>query len=331
MTLPSSEKNIKYALQCTQDAIKNLGTIIHTTDFKDAVGLLDMRKGKIIATGIGKSSFVAMKMAATFTSLGIYTVFLNPSDALHGDIGVISDGDILVSFSFSGETTELVKILRYAKKEFGIQTIAITGNENSTIAKRSDAQIAIKVKEEGDPLNLAPMASTTVSLVVSDLLAVALASRNSFEKSDFARYHPAGSLGLVLRKVADYMIPWKVAAFVSESASFFDAVQKIGESGAGVAIVLDGKRHVVGVFTDGDIRRTLLEHDGDVLHTKPINKLMTKHAKTIHKNDNLKKALSILEQNKITSLAVVDAKDKFVGILHMHSILEESLREKHVK
>ena len=298
-------------------AVRNLEKILKDPIFNRSIRAIGKRKGKILTVGVGKSSFLAMKMAATLTSLGHPTFFLHPVEAMHGDTGVVSDGDIVIAFSFSGESLEVVNIIKYFKRTFDIKIVSITGDKTSSLAKLSAYPIVIKVKNEGSPLGIAPMASTTASLVVSDLIASGLTSELKFKKQHFAKYHPGGSLGLSLMFVKDYMST-KVPS-VEENTPFKNALSEITKGGFGFTGVLDSKGVLKGVITDGDIRRFLLK-EKDITRAIAVD-LMSNKPKVVHKNDSLKDALGLLEQFKVTNLFVIDNKMKPIGVIHMHDIV----------
>jgi len=292
-------------------------------EFFNAIDLLQNRKGKIIVTGVGKSSFVGMKIAATLTSLGHGAFFLNPMDALHGDSGMVENGDIVIALSFSGGTTELIKLVKYLKKSFKVSVVSITGNSKSTLAKISNHHIKVFVDDEGCPIGLAPMASTTASLVVGDLVASALTSPEIFKDKNFAKFHPAGSLGLSLKKVKEVMSKRKEIASVKENDLFVDVLHEGTKIASGIVAVINKNKELVGVVTDGDIRRILVKYDSpkDLL----VKKIMTTKPRCIGEEDTLKDALSTMERFKITNLLVINEGKKFTGIVHIHNILEDAV------
>jgi len=290
--------------------------------FPQAVSLLAKREGKIIVTGVGKSGFIAQKIAATLTSLGKQAFFLSPLDALHGDVGMVSVGDVCIALSFSGGSQELLKTVRYLKEYFKSPIIAITGNQKSVLAQLGDVVLFTAVKTEGSAHNLAPMASTTAMLVVGDMLAGALTSPKVFKKEHFARFHPAGTLGLELSTVEERMVKKTATPLVREFDTFTKALTVLNNARFGIVGVTNEKGILKGVLTDGDIRRALIKegipYKGEVRH------VIGTHPKTIAKKTTLKEALLMMETYKITSLFVVDTDKKVVGLLHIHMILENS-------
>ena len=316
------EKRVRNTLESERKSVDSLLNSISDSFYASVEEILK-RKGKIIVTGVGKSGFIGMKIAATLTSLGHSAFYLNPIDALHGDAGMIDDGDVLIALSFSGNTAELLRLVKYAKKSFRIKIISITGNGKSELANQSDHTITIDVKDEGCPLGLAPMASTTCTLVVGDLLASALTSPEEFKDEHFAKYHPAGTLGLKLKKVKDVIKNRNRVPKVSENEALESALKISSDVGLGVVAIVDQKEKLIGAITDGDVRRILLEHDSP--NKLEANKVMTDSPKSITIDDSLLDALHIMESHKITNLFVVDKFNKLLGLIHIHDILEDSI------
>ncbi|MEK7194223.1 MAG: KpsF/GutQ family sugar-phosphate isomerase [Patescibacteria group bacterium] len=289
------------------------------TNLGKAIAILRSRKGKIILTGIGKSGFIGMKISATFTSMGNPAVFLHPVEALHGDTGMVSDGDVVIAVSFSGNSREVVRIVKYLKKEFAIKTISITGNRRSLLARISDANIVLNVQKEGSPYGMAPMASTTTSLVIGDMLVSAITSLRNFKKSNFAKLHPSGSLGLEFKTVKSYMTPRKEVPVVVEKADSRMMINKMNNKHPGVVAVVNSSGKLTGVVTDGDVRRFLVS--GREIGTARVKEIMTKNPKKIRETSSLKTALSTMEDFRITSLFAVDSRNKLKGIIHIHDIV----------
>ncbi|MCI0542518.1 KpsF/GutQ family sugar-phosphate isomerase [bacterium] len=318
-----AKKRVEFTLKHETSAVSALAKLLREKSFSDAVRMLQRREGKIITTGVGKSGFIAMKVAATLTSLGHGAFFLDPTGALHGDSGIVRDGDVVIAFSFSGESPELTKLLKYLKKNFTISIVGITGSSASTLAKIGDTALILQVKEEGCPLGLAPMASTTASLVVGDLLASALTAPETFKKEHFAKFHPGGSLGLSLKKVKEVMTLKDYAPLIFSGATFRQALGNMSKSNLGVIGVVDSREKLVGVITDGDVRRILLKYDAP--KELAVRKVMSLSPKNISEEKSLKEALALMEKYKITNLFAVDSKKKLTGILHIHQILESSI------
>ncbi|MBX4189062.1 KpsF/GutQ family sugar-phosphate isomerase [Candidatus Parcubacteria bacterium] len=313
-----SEEPLKEAIEALKGLRKDLSSIAK------AGTLLQKRKGKIIITGVGKSAFIGMKMAATFTSLGETAIFLHPVEALHGDSGLVGKGDVLIALSFSGESSEVIRIVKYISKIFSIQVISVTGGMHSKLAKLSNVVIPINIRREGSPLNLAPMASTTASLVVGDMLAAQLVGNKPFTKNHFSRFHPGGSLGLSLITVEEIMERGSDLPLVPEGVELSRAIDAVSKRGRGVVGVMAKNKTLVGILTDGDIRRFVLKHS--TIRGARVGQAMTKNPKVIGKQDSLYAALELMEQWKITNLFVVDKRLMPIGLVHMHDIVEHTLR-----
>jgi arabinose-5-phosphate isomerase len=279
---------------------------------------LDCR-GRIVVTGMGKSGHVGGKIAATLASTGTPAFFVHAGEASHGDIGMITRDDAVLALSNSGETDEILVIVPIIKR-LGVPLIAFTSNAGSRIAQSATVHLDIGVPAEACPLNLAPTASTTAALAVGDALAVALLKARGFTEEDFARSHPAGSLGRrLLLYVKDVMrtggdVP-KVAAQTSLAAGLLEVTRK----GLGMTAIVDGRDRVLGVFTDGDLRRAL-DRAAD-LHTTRMDEVMTRHAKTVRAGSLAAEAVHLMERHRITSLVVVDADDIVVGALNVHDLM----------
>jgi arabinose-5-phosphate isomerase len=292
-------------------------------DFIDAVDLLYKCKGKVIVTGMGKPGIIARKISATLSSLGTPSIFLHPADAIHGDLGRVIEDDVIIALSSSGQTEEIIKLLSTIKK-IGAKLIALTGNINSELAKNSDIVLDVSVKKEACPLGLAPTASTTAMLAMGDTLAIALSDKKQIKKEDFALYHPGGSLGKkLILKVEDIMRTGQQNPIVKEGTLIKDVLLEITSSKAGAASVIDKKGELVGIFTDGDLRRHL-ESDIDLI-SKKVEKVMTKKPITISKNKLAQEALNILKQKKIDEVPVVDDSNKPIGLLDVQDLLKAGL------
>jgi arabinose-5-phosphate isomerase len=289
-------------------------------NFSRAVEMLYACKGRVILSGMGKSGHIARKLAATFASTGTPAFYMDPAEGLHGDLGMVVRGDILVAISNSGETDEIINLLPSLKR-FGIKLIAMVGNTTSTLAKTSDVVIDISVKEEACPLGLAPTASTTAALAMGDALAVALLEKRGFGAEDFARFHPGGSLGkkLILR-VSDLMHTDREIPWVSLTTLMKDVIFEISDKKLGMTAVLDGEGRLAGIVTDGDLRRAMEKHRDMLDHQ--ARDYMTRNPKTITKEELAAKALEVMESFKITSLVVLDQEQKPEGIIHLHDILK---------
>ena len=312
------KRRAQEALRCARVALRSLSKL-PDHGFNKAISLLENRVGNIIVTGVGKSGFIAQKMAATLTSLGHRAVYLSPLDALHGDSGIISKGDVIIVYSFSGESVEIIRLIRHIKDILECPIIAVTGSKKNKLARLSEAVVQTNILKEGDPLGLAPMASTTSSLVVGDMIASALTSPETFQKHHFARFHPSGNLGLSLKKVKDVMVGKTATPTVTEKDSFTNALHAMTEGKRGVVAVVTEKNKLVGIITDGDIRRIVLEYESP--KTLLIKKVMVKSPKTISKEASLNEAIERMKKHKVTSLFVVNSNNILEGLLHIRHII----------
>ncbi len=293
-----------------------------SADFNIVCDKLFKTKGKIITLGIGKSGHIAKKVSATLSSTGSASSFINAGEALHGDIGGINKNDAVIIFSHSGETEEIIDLIPFLRST-GCEFFSITGSRDSFIAKNSLINLDTGISEEACPLDLAPTTSTTASLALGDAIAVALLEAKNFKSDDFAKSHPGGKLGKrLITTVEDLMAKNKDLPVVSRDMTLSDTLIEISSKGLGVALVVEKKR-LVGIFTDGDLRRTLNQVKDPL--NKKIENYMTKRTKTILKNKLAIEALDIMQKNKIYSIAVVDSKKIPVGIIRMHDLVEAGL------
>ena len=293
-----------------------------SADFNIVCDKLFKTKGKIITLGIGKSGHIAKKVSATLSSTGSASSFINAGEALHGDIGGINKNDAVIIFSHSGETEEIIDLIPFLRSS-GCEFFSITGSRDSFIAKNSLINLDTGISEEACPLDLAPTTSTTASLALGDAIAVALLEAKNFKSDDFAKSHPGGKLGKrLITTVEDLMAKNKDLPVVSRGMTLSDTLIEISSKGLGVALVVEKKR-LVGIFTDGDLRRTLNQVKDPL--NKKIENYMTKRTKTILKNKLAIEALDIMQKNKIYSIAVVDSKKVPVGIIRMHDLVEAGL------
>jgi arabinose-5-phosphate isomerase len=291
-------------------------------NFSQAVDLLYTCKGKVVLMGMGKSGLVGRKISSTFASTGTPSFFLHPAEGLNGDFGMLAKEDVIIAISYSGETRELLEVLPLIKR-YGNRLITLTGNLNSNLAKAGDVNLDIRVKEEACPLGLAPTASTTATLALGDALAVALMGKKNFKKEDFAILHPGGTLGKrLLLKVEDLMHTGKAFPMVSGKTLMKEAVFEITSKRLGVTGVCSTEGHLIGVITDGDLRRAL-EKFSD-LFNREASEVMTKNPKWIEKDALAAKAVQRMEEYSITSLFVFNKTgDKVpVGIIHLHDLLK---------
>ncbi len=288
--------------------------------FDLALTLLTSCKGKVVITGMGKSGIICRKIAATFTSTGTPAVFLHAAEAAHGDAGVFVKGDAVLALSSSGETDEIVRLLPLIKR-LELPLIALTGDPRSSLARAADVVLDVSVAEEACPLGLAPTASTTAALALGDALAVALLERKGFGADDFAVLHPAGALGRRFLKVEDLMHRGEQVPLVSGPTPFRDTLLQITGKRLGVTGVVADNGDLIGVITDGDLRRALERIEN--VHAAVAADIMTSHPKTIDASALATQALAIMERHSITSLFILDkASRKPVGVLHLHDLLK---------
>ncbi len=323
MTESLLEKNIlKTAEEVLTIEASSVTALIERLDksFEKAIEILYNCKGRVVITGMGKSGLIGKKIAATFSSTGTPSFFLHPAESTHGDSGVLTKEDVILAISNSGETSELLQFLPLVKR-LGIKMIALTGKPGSTLGQKSDVVLDISVEKEACPLNLAPTASTTVTLAMGDALAVCLLKKRNFSPEDFFMFHPSGSLGKkLLWKVEDLMIKGEELPVLSPEASFKDAINVISQKGLGLALIINQSGKLEGIFTDGDIRRTVQNYDK--VSDLTIKQVMTKNPKTIKKDDLAAQALQIMEQYSITALAILTEDGVPEGIIHIHDLLK---------
>lgn len=271
------------------------------------------RRGKIVVVGIGKSGNVGTKIAATLTSTGSTSVVLSSVDALHGDLGIVNDGDVILALSYSGESEELLNLLP-ALKRFSVKIISLTGNIKSSLAKHSDVSLNVKVPKEACPFNLAPTSSTTAMLVIGDALAMAVLQARGFKQSDFAKYHPSGAIGrAMLLRVGDIMRAENRNAIADEKTSVKEALLVMTRARSGSLSVVNARGKLVGVFTDGDFRRHMASGDNSL--SQPLKKVMTPKPICISESALAVEALKIFNERNIDDLIVVNAKNEPVGLV----------------
>ncbi|ACM20629.1 arabinose-5-phosphate isomerase [Geotalea daltonii FRC-32] len=293
-------------------------------DFEKAVRLILSSRGRVVVTGMGKSGLIGQKIASTLASTGTPAFFLHPAEGIHGDLGMIIKGDVVIAISNSGETEEVVRILPIIKR-LGADIVAMTGNPSSTLAKSGDVFLDISVKEEACPLGLAPTASTTATLAMGDALAVALLLERGFKAEDFALFHPGGALGKkLILKVEDIMHQGNEVPLVKVGTLMREALFVITSKGLGITGVVDETGAMAGVITDGDLRRAL-EKGLDIINL-PVDDLMSMSPKRIRRTEMAAKALQQMEQFSITSLFVFEDRGSIpVGIIHLHDLLKSGI------
>ncbi len=291
--------------------------------FDRAVEIILACKGKLIITGVGKSGLIGAKMAATFASTGTPSFFLHPTEALHGDLGMISHNDVVIAISYSGESEELSSILPHIKR-FQTPLIGMTRDKNSTLGKYSDLVIDVIIHKEACPLGIAPTSSTTLTLALGDALAVCLMKAKNFKKSDFASFHPGGALGKQLFVKVKDLMRVKDLPIVREDTKVKDAIVKISEGRLGTVLVVDDENRLLALMSDGDIRRALMSEDFSL--NESVLKYATKNPKTIEDENILaSEALVIIEEMKIQLLVVTDRQKRVLGVLHIHTLIEKGI------
>ncbi|TZF91599.1 KpsF/GutQ family sugar-phosphate isomerase [Cognatilysobacter lacus] len=288
--------------------------------FADACGLMLEARGRVVCIGMGKSGHVARKIAATLASTGTPSFFVHPGEAAHGDLGMITDADVVLALSYSGESDEILTLMPVLKRQ-GNRVITMTGRPSSTMAREADVHLDVSVPAEACPLHLAPTSSTTASLAMGDALAVALLEARGFTADDFARSHPAGALGRrLLLHIADVMHAGDALPVVAPDASVSEALVEMSEKRLGLTAIAGPDRQLLGVFTDGDLRRTLDDAALDMRNT-PIAQVMTRRPRTIGADMLAVEAAHVMEQHKINGLLVVDRDGRVVGALNIHDLL----------
>jgi len=299
-----------------QKARNNLGH-----EFGDAVNVLLKcleQRGKIVVTGIGKNLHIAQKISATLASTGSTSVTLNPAQAMHGDLGILTAGDVLLVLSYSGESEELIALLPIAKR-FGVKIVSITGDPNSSLAKHSDVAIPAAVDREACPFNMAPTSSTTVALAIGDALAMVLLEARGFEKEDYAKLHPGGAIGrALLLRVSDIMRTGDRLAIVKDDGKVKDALVAMTQARSGSAAIVDANHKLLGIFTDGDLRRHIAQH-ADILEI-PIKQIMTRDPITVTANRLAVDVLRIFEERNIDDVLVVDGQNRLVGAVDIQDL-----------
>ncbi len=294
-------------------------------NFEKACALILRSRGRVVVTGMGKPGFIAQKISATLSSTGTPSLFLHPAEALHGDLGRVVKEDVIVAFSSSGRTEEILKLLPILKK-IGSKLISFTGDGHSPLAKASDVVLDVSVSKEACPLNLAPTASTTAMLALGDALALALLEKKGFKAEDFAFYHPGGNLGKKLHvKVSEIMRKGKDNPVVSENMRLKDVLYRITTARAGCATVVDGKGRLAGIFTDGDLRRHLKDAGSGMdrsLLERRVCEVMTKKPVTVREQDLASEAFEVLRARRIDEVPVLDGKKRPVGLLDVQDLLK---------
>ena len=288
-----------------------------TDDFEKAINAILQSSGKLIVSGMGKSGIIGKKIAATLASTGTPSFFLHPGEAYHGDLGMIEENDIVLLISNSGETDEVLKLIPFLKHQKNC-TISMSGNDDSTLAKNTNYHLDIAVDKEACPLFLAPTSSTTATLVMGDALAVTLMKLRDFKEENFAKFHPGGSLGRRLLTTVGDVMKKKNLPIISSQATIKEVIQRISEGKLGLVVIIDNNK-IIGIITDGDIRRTMESREKDFFNLKAED-LMSNHPKLIYESDKLISASTIMSQHKINSLLVVNESNDLVGVVQVYDL-----------
>ena len=318
--MSSSRTAISRAREVLKIEAQSLLSLISKVNgnFSRAVDLIYQCKGRVIITGIGKSGLIGRKIVATLTSTGTQALFLHPVEGIHGDLGIVTKKDVLLAISNSGETRELMPIISSVKK-IGTPIISFTGVLQSTLARNSDIVIDVSVEKEACPFGLAPTSSSTAALAMGDALAIALIDKRKFQEKDFYKFHPGGSLGARLRAtVRDAMITGDRIPRVLSGAAARKAIEVIDRMNVGFVLVTDARDQLLGILTDGDVRRIVSR--GSTFEGMTIDQVMTSNPKTIDEKASLAETVEFMQKKEITSLAVVNGKKKLKGYVHLHDI-----------
>jgi arabinose-5-phosphate isomerase len=287
-------------------------------NFQRAVELILHCRGRVTVSGIGKSGHIARKIASTMSSTGTPAYFVHPAEASHGDLGMVTRDDVFIALSNSGESAELLAIVPLIKRQ-GAKLIALTGKPGSSLAQEADAHLYAGAKKEACPLNLAPTASTTAALALGDALAIAVMQAKGFSRDEFARSHPGGALGRkLLTHVRDVMRTGANAPRINDNAMLTDAILEMSRGRMGMTAIVDREQRVIGIFTDGDLRRAL--NKGIDFHASKVNEAMTRGPRTIGPDKLAAEAVQVMEQHKVNQMLVVDAEQRLVGALNMHDL-----------
>ena len=316
MTTPA-RREARRVLEIEAAAIRSLADSLDG-GFDAAVALLHGTTGRVVVTGIGKSGIVGQKIAATLASTGTPAFFLHPAEAIHGDLGMILAGDVVLALSHSGETEEVVALLPHVRRR-GAKLVALTGRRASTLGREADAVVETAIREEACPLNLAPTASTAAQLAMGDALAMALSVEKGFRPEDFAALHPGGKLGKRFLRVSDLMHAGSDVPLVPPDAPMKDVVYEMSKKRLGITGVVDAEGRLAGVVSDGDLRR-LLEREGEKAWSADAAFAMNRTPKTIAAGAFATEALLLMEEKKITSLFIVDGDGRPGGIVHLHDL-----------
>jgi arabinose-5-phosphate isomerase len=313
MSLSTARRVLQIEAQALQDVLARLDAT-----FDKAVELLFACKGRVVVTGMGKSGLIGRKISSTLSSTGTPSFFLHPAEALHGDLGMLARGDVMLAVSYGGETEEIIALLE-ALRRLEIPVVTLTGKSRSTLAEASEVALDVSVREEACSLNLAPTASTTVAMAVGDALAVALLERRDFRHDDFAALHPAGRLGRKLLRVEHKMHTGEALPRVFPDTPMPEVIHEMSRKGLGMTTVTEPSGKLAGILTDGDLRRLMEKHRGASLEMTAAQ-AMTKNPQTIGPHVLASEALNVMEKRKITSIVVVDESRSVLGVVHLHDL-----------
>jgi len=313
MSLETGRRVLRIEAQALQEVLERLDS-----SFERAVELLLCCKGRVVVTGMGKSGLIGRKISGTLSSTGTPSFFLHPAEALHGDLGMLARGDALLAITYGGETEEILNLLETLKR-LEMPIVTLTGKPGSTLALASDVVIDVSVKEEACTLNLAPTASTAVAMAVGDALAVSLLDRRGFKPDDFAALHPAGRLGKKLLRVEHLMHSGDAVPRVSPATPMPATFHEMSAKKLGMTTVIAADGKLLGILTDGDLRRLMEKHGGDTL-SMTAGDCMVRTPQTISPNLLASEALNLMEKKKITSVVVVDGSQKVLGVVHLHDL-----------
>jgi arabinose-5-phosphate isomerase len=313
MILEAARKVLQIEADSVRDQLRNLGD-----EFVAAVEEIVASEGRLAVTGLGKSGLIGQKLAATLSSTGTPAYFLHAAEASHGDLGMLVPGDIVLALSFSGENPEVVRLIEFARSR-SLRTIAMTGNPSAAVGSAVDICISVAISREACPLNLAPTASTTAMLAMGDALAMAVSEKRGFKEEDFAALHPGGRLGKRFLKVRDLMRTGERVPRVSRETAMKDAIHEMSRKMMGITAVVNGRGELLGVISDGDLRR-LLEKDPSLLN-RTAGDCFQQNPRTVGMEEFAAAALGLMEEAKITSLFVLDEDGRLTGALHMHDLL----------
>ncbi len=317
--------SLEIARKVLEIEAKALAELVDRLDqsFNLALEILFSCRGRVVVTGMGKSGLIGQKISATFSSTGTPSFFLHPAEALHGDLGSLVRNDVLVALSYGGETEELLRLLETVKR-LAIPLITLTGNEKSTLAAASDVVIDVGIRQEACPLGLAPTASTTAMLAMGDALAMALLEKRGFKEEEYAALHPAGRLGVKLRRVENVMHTGDQVPSVEPRTRMPDVIYEMSKKGLGIAAVVEDGDRLVGIISDGDLRR-FFQREGNRALSLTAEDCMTREPATIGRGELATRALNLMEARKITSLLVVDPAGRLEGVVHIHDLWETQM------